>query len=290
MRASKTKQHEAPTGILAHMNKWPLLSREQEVALATRYQQTGDTHAAHTLACSNLRFVVKIAHDYAGYGLDLNDLIQEGNMGLFIAVKKYDPNRGYRLISYAVWWIRAYIQSYVMRSWSLVKIGTTQVERKLFFKLRSTRSRLESATPGDSATVSAIARELGVDEASVSSTEMRLAGRDYSLDVNVAPESRQTRRDELLDSAPTPEQMYSRNEARQVLHKHFEESLLELKERERYVVRHRLMSDEPQTLRRLGMRLRVSRERVRQIQNTAMRKLQVRFEAADLGTAATLSS
>ena len=281
MRATKTQYPAMPSGILAQMNKWPVLSREQEYALASRYRQTGDTRIADALHRANLRFVVKIAHEYRGYGADLDDLIQEGNLGLFVAIQKYDPTRGYRLISYAVWWIRAYIQSYVMRCWSLVKIGTTQVERRLFFKLRSTANRLRGLEQdGKSVPSSAIARELGVDEAQVCAVEQRLAGRDYSLDAPSMPEGHQTRRDELPESSPGPEQAYDRRERQERVRQYLREAMADLKERERYVLGERLMADEPQTLALLGKRLHVSRERVRQIQNNVIRKLRGRFEAA----------
>jgi len=166
---------------VAEINKYPLLTREEEVALAERYRKDGDLEAAHQLVVSNLRFVVKIAHEYRGYSLKLLDLIQEGNIGLMMAVKKFDASKGYRLISYAVWWIRAYIQNFIMRSWSLVKLGTTQAQRKLFFKLRSERERADrEAGEGETATTKALAGRLEVAETDVVDMEARLAARDFS--------------------------------------------------------------------------------------------------------------
>src|SRR5262245_39119569 len=153
---------------VSEINRYSLLTREQEMALALRYRDGGELEAAHHLVVSNLRFVVKIAHEYRGYGFKLLDLIQEGNIGLMMAVKKFDPSKGYRLISYAVWWIRAYIQNFIIRSWSLVKLGTTQAQRKLFFKLRSERERADRAAgPGSQASTSDLAKRLDVGESDV---------------------------------------------------------------------------------------------------------------------------
>ena len=148
---------------VSEINRYKLLTREGEMELALRYRDASDLQAAHKLVVSNLRFVVKIAHEYRGYGFKLLDLIQEGNIGLMMAVKKFDPSKGYRLISYAVWWIRAYIQNFIIRSWSLVKLGTTQAQRKLFFKLRSERERADRAAgPGSTASTTELAQRLDV--------------------------------------------------------------------------------------------------------------------------------
>jgi len=172
---------------VAEINRYKLLTREQEMELALKYAKSGDLEAAHELVTSNLRFVVKIAHEYKGYGLRLLDLIQEGNIGLMMAVKKFEPDRGYRLISYAVWWIRAYMQNFILRSWSLVKLGTTQAQRKLFYKLRGTQAqiaRLQGAEADLSfrADPSKVATALGVSVEDVVEMDQRLGGRDFSFD------------------------------------------------------------------------------------------------------------
>ena len=168
---------------MAQVNRFDLLTAEEEHRLATRYQQEGDLDAAHRLVCANLRFVVKVALEYRNYGIRLLDLIQEGNIGLMQAVRKFDPERGLRLITYAVWWIRAYIQDFIMKSWSLVKIGTTQAQKKLFFKLAQTRHALRNLTGDvDSAEVAAL---LEVNEALVTEMGQRLGQRDASLDVEL---------------------------------------------------------------------------------------------------------
>ncbi|MCK4507359.1 MAG: RNA polymerase factor sigma-32, partial [Desulfuromonadales bacterium] len=166
---------------MVQVNRFDLLSAEEEHDLAVRQLEDDDMDAAHRLICANLRFVVKVANEYRGYGLRLLDLVQEGNIGLMKAVKKFDPARGTRLITYAVWWIRAYIQNYVMRSWSLVKIGTTQMQKKLFFKLAQTRNALRNLTGSEQ--IEDIAHELEVNEAVVAEMSQRMGSRDTSLDV-----------------------------------------------------------------------------------------------------------
>src|SRR5210317_849058 len=168
---------------MVQVNRFDLLSAEQEYDLAVRHMQDGDMDAAHRLVCANLRFVVKVANEYRGYGLRLLDLVQEGNVGLMMAVKKFDPSRGTRLITYAVWWIRAYIQNYIMRNWSLVKIGTTQMQKKLFFKLAQTRNALRNLTGSEQ--IEDIAKELEVNENIVAEMTQRMGGRDASLDVEL---------------------------------------------------------------------------------------------------------
>ena len=163
---------------VAEIKRYPLLNAEEELALARQYRDEGDIAAAHQLVVGNLRFVVKIAHEYRHYGMKTLDLIQEGNMGLMMAVKKFDPDRGYRLISYAVWWIRAQIQSFVQRSWSMVKVGMTSARRKLFFKVRSERNKLEQANPELKITAKHLSEALGVRESDVEEMEVYMAGRD----------------------------------------------------------------------------------------------------------------
>ena len=204
---------------VSEINAYPVLSRADEVGLAEAYRAGTNFQAAHRLIVSNLRFVVKVAHEYRGYGLKLLDLIQEGNIGLMMAVKKFEPAKGYRLISYAVWWIRAYIQNFILRSWSLVKLGTTQAQRKLFFKLRSERERADRAAgPGMSASSHELAERLQVEEREIIDMEMRLAARDFSLDAEVQDGSRLTHVDLLVgEQGGTVEDTYAEDEAKQLL-------------------------------------------------------------------------
>jgi RNA polymerase sigma-32 factor len=222
---------------VAEINRYQLLTREEEMELARNYRDNSDLQAAHKLVVSNLRFVVKIAHEYRGYGLKLLDLIQEGNIGLMMAVKKFDPDKGYRLISYAVWWIRAYIQNFIIKSWSLVKLGTTQAQRKLFFKLRSERER------------------------------------DFSLDAELDEGARQTHLDLLADNGTSQEEKVADMEQRRLVRSKVQEAMEHLNIKERYIVQHRLMTDEPMTLQEIGQHFSISRERARQIEGNVIRKI-----------------
>jgi RNA polymerase sigma-32 factor len=266
------------------ISRYGLLTRDEERRLAERYANQGDLQAAHKLVVSNLRFVVKIAHEYRGYGLKLLDLIQEGNIGLMMAVKKFDAGRGYRLISYAVWWIRAYIQNFIIRSWSLVKLGTTQAQRKLFFKLRSERDRADrEAGPGEASTAKELAKRLKVGEGDVNEMEMRLAARDFSLNVELEPGARQTHIDLLVDKGEDQEYQFARLEERQLVRGKVHEALGRLNEKERYIVENRLMTDEPQTLQEIGQHFRISRERARQIEGNVIRKIRMHLVDTGLG-------
>ncbi len=261
---------------VSEINRYRLLTREQEVALAERYRKDGDLEAAHELVVSNLRFVVKIAHEYRGYSLKLLDLIQEGNIGLMMAVKKFDASKGYRLISYAVWWIRAYIQNFIMRSWSLVKLGTTQAQRKLFFKLRSERERADrEAGDGETASVENLATRLDVGETDVVDMEARLSARDFSLDVELQDGARQTHMDLLSADGVSQEERVAEMEERQLLRGKVYEAMEHLNEKERYIVENRLMADEPKTLQEIGQHFQISRERARQIEGNVIRKIRV---------------
>jgi RNA polymerase sigma-32 factor len=203
---------------MAEVSRHPLLSRDEEMSLAYAYRDDGDVSAAHRMVVGNLRFVVKIAHEYRHYGLKKLDLIQEGNMGLMMAVKKFDPDRGYRLISYAVWWIRAQIQSFIQRSWSMVKVGMTGSRRKLFFKLRSERALLEkNALPGEKPTNADIAKHLGVSEADVDAMEVVMAGRDFSLDTTLTDESGTSHLDLLADENASQEEYVAQLEEHQAV-------------------------------------------------------------------------
>ena len=263
---------------MAQVKNIPLLSREEETEAARAYVESGDTNQAERLVLSNLRFVVRIAHEYRGYGMKLLDLIQEGNIGLMTAVQKFDPERGYRLISYAVWWIRAYIQDYVMRSYSLVKMGTTQAQRKLFFSGRKMKRQLEQK--GLSSSREAIAEAMGVKVSEVDQMQIRMAQRDYSLDAPLGADADAGRMIDILPATPeTPESIVTD----QILHEArvsaVGEALEALDHRERRIIGARDLSDEPMTLAELGEELGVSRERARQLEARGRRKIRGLLEA-----------
>jgi RNA polymerase sigma-32 factor len=259
---------------LAEISNYPILSREEEYDLATRYKKKGDLKAARRLITSNLRFVVKIANEYKNYGLNLMDLIQEGNIGLMQAVKRFDPTKGYRLISYAVWWIRAYIQNYIIKNWSLVKIGTTQAQRKLFYKLRSTKHKMditdEKPSPED---YENLAEELGVSGEAVVEMDQRMGGKDLSLDTELNGNMESTHLDFLVDAVSNQEEMITKAEEEEKIKSELETALGSLKERERFIIESRILRENPLTLEELGEELNLSRERVRQIESVALRKI-----------------
>ncbi len=258
---------------MAQINQLPILSPNEELELALRYQEKGDIEAAHKLITSNLRFVVKIALEYKNYGLKLLDLIQEGNIGLMMAVKKFDPHRGYRFISYAVWWIRAYIQNFIIKSWSLVKIGTTQAQKKLFYKLGKVRRLLEAPQGDHPQSYEDIAKDLGVKEEEIHEMEQRMGRRDLSLDLPFDEDQELTPLALLSDDSPDQEDMLIRSQDSQIQKNEISKALAKLSERERYIINHRIMSDNPLTLREIGDTLQLSRERIRQIEKEALTKL-----------------
>ena len=274
---------------LMEIRKFPILSVEEERELARRWRRYGDIEAVHTLVTSNLRFVVKIANEYRHFQCRLQDLIQEGNIGLMKAVRKFDPEKGYRLISYAVWWIKAQIQSFILRSWSMVKIGTTQAQRKLFYKLASTERALQKRED-DHGEVPArrLAEELGVSEEEVEMMKMRLAFRDFSLDFRreegegegIVP------LDHLVAETPNQEDLIIDLEQESLVQKGVAKASAALNEKERYILEHRLLSEAPMTLQEIGDRFRISRERARQIEQATKRKLRTYLEAEGLAPAA----
>lgn len=255
---------------MAQIRQFPILSPEEEFELALEYREKGAIEAAHRLITSNLRFVVKIALEYKNYGLKLLDLIQEGNIGLMMAVKKFDPRKGYRFISYAVWWIRAYIQNFIIKSWSLVKIGTTQAQKKLFYKLGTVRKLLE-APQGKS--YQDIAKDLGVKEEDIHEMEQRMGKRDVSLDLPFDENQELTPLELLSDDSPDQEDMLIRSQDSQIRRNEVSKALDKLSEKERYIITHRIMSDNPMTLREIGDTFKLSRERIRQIEKEALTKL-----------------
>jgi RNA polymerase sigma-32 factor len=237
------------------------LTQEEELDLAKRLREEGDREAAEKLITSNLRFVVKVANEYRSYGLRLMDLIQEGNIGLMLAVKKFDPDKGFRLITYAVWWIKARIQEFVIKNWSIVKIGTTQAQKKLFYKLKQTKAKL-----GELADYRTIAKSLDVKESEVEEMDLRMGARDFSLDATVSEDSNTTHVDLLPGKDMNQEDIVAEAQERAIVKKDIEDALSSLEERDRFIVEKRLMTDEPMTLREIGAHLGVSRERARQLE------------------------
>ncbi|MCJ7663674.1 MAG: RNA polymerase factor sigma-32, partial [Desulfobacterales bacterium] len=226
---------------LAQIKQYPLLSPEEEFALAEQYQKTEDMEIAHKLITANLRFVVKVALEYRGYGLKLLDIIQEGNIGLMVALKKFDPHKGYRFISYAVWWIRAYIQNFIIRSWSLVKMGTTQLQKKLFYKMGKIKGIAHEEHQEEK--IEELAQELSVRPSDIEEMQKRFAGRDLSLDAKLDFDQGITFLDLLPDLSPDQEELLGDSEEDDVLKDEVEEALGNLNERERFIISQRIMAD-----------------------------------------------
>jgi RNA polymerase sigma-32 factor len=261
---------------LEEIRRFPMLEPEEEFILAKRWQEQGDTEAAHRLVTSHLRLVAKIAMGYRGYGLPLNEIISEGNVGLMQAVKRFDPDRGFRLATYAMWWIRAAIQEYILHSWSLVKMGTTAAQKKLFFNLRKLKGQMQAIDEGDLApeTVKAIAERLDVTETEVVEMNRRLEGGDRSLNVPLRVDSDTDWQDWLVDETASQETNLAESDEfdhrMSLLHR----AMSVLNERERHILTERRLKDEPTTLEELSGEYGISRERVRQIEVRAFEKLQ----------------
>ncbi len=244
--------------------RYPLLSRDEELMLAKRWRDGDDLRAREKLILSNLRFVLKIAHEYTGYGSSLRELVQEGNVGLVIAADRFEPDRGLRFVSYAVWWIRAMILSHVQRSASIVRTGTTRDSRHAFFNLRSTRRRLEAEKQRE-ITPAELARALGMTEQSVLETEQRLVTGDLPLDTGFI--------EQLRDTSPSPEEGVAEVESARIERKRLHNALKVLDGRERAIIERRILAEEHDSLAAIGGDLSVSRERVRQLERRALRKL-----------------
>jgi RNA polymerase sigma-32 factor len=270
---------------LAQIKEYPLLSPEDEFSLASRYQETEDMEIAHKLITSNLRFVVKVALEYRGYGIKLLDMIQEGNIGLMVALKKFDPHKGYRFISYAIWWIRAYIQNFIIRSWSLVKVGTTQLQKKLFYKMGRIKGIVHEEHREEK--IEELAQELSVRSSDIEEMQKRFAGRDLSLDAKLDFDQGISFLDILPDLSPDQEELLGESEQDDVLKGEVQEAMGNLSERERFIISQRIMADDPMTLQELGDTFQISRERVRQIEGEALRKLKDRLGDTEMacGTA-----
>jgi RNA polymerase sigma-32 factor len=260
---------------LSEISQYPLLTVQQEQALARRFRD-GDYQAGHQLVTANLRFAVKVAYEYRSYGIKVSDLIQEANIGLMKAVQKFDPDKGIRLISYAVWWIRAYIQNYILKSWSLVKIGTTQAQRKLFFALARTRRELEKLGAGEAPHIvdaEEIARKLNVKASDVREMEQRMGGRDLSLDAPIGEEGDTTHLDFVeSESASQADEVADRQEA-DMTRARVRLAKQRLDPRERFIIEQRIMGDTEMTLSELGEHFGFSRERARQLEIRAKDKL-----------------
>jgi RNA polymerase sigma-32 factor len=270
----------APEGNLSRylqeIRKFPMLTPEEELRLAKRWKEHGDERAAHKLVTSHLRLVAKIAMGYRGYGLPVGELISEGNVGMMQAVKRFDPDRGFRLATYAMWWIRAAIQEYILHSWSLVKMGTTAAQKKLFFNLRRLKAQMSALDEGDlkSEQVEKIAKALQVPENDVISMNRRLASPDHSLNAPVRADSEGEWQDWLVDDAETQESELADREDLTNRRMLLGEALKSLNERERHILIERRLKDEPTTLEELSQQYNISRERVRQIEVRAFEKLQ----------------
>src|SRR6478735_8254272 len=264
---------------LAEIKKFPILSPEEEYMLAKRWREHGDTEAAAKLVNSHLRLVSKIAMGYRGYGLPVSELISEGNIGLMQGVKKFEPDRGFRLATYAMWWIRASIQEFILRSWSLVKMGTTAAQKKLFFNLRRMKNQIEAFEEGDlkPQDVTKIATDLGVSEEEVISMNRRMMmGGDASLNVSLRgdEEGAGQWQDWLTDDRPLQDETVAEAEEATVRHAMLTEAMDSLNEREKHILTERRLTDNPQTLEELSQVYDVSRERIRQIEVRAFEKLQ----------------
>ena len=261
---------------LQEIKKFPILTANEEFMLAKRYKEHGDTEAAHKLVTSHLRLVAKIAMGYRGYGLPVTDLISEGNLGIMQAVKKFEPDKGFRLATYAMWWIRAQIQEYVLHSWSLVKIGTTAAQKKLFFNLKKLKKQLSSIDEGNLSpeNVREIANRLDVKEAEVKDMEGRLSASDQSLNVPMNKEVDTEWQDMIVDDKETPDRIIEKKDEYLKRKKLFIKALDILNPREKQIIELRRLSDKPKKLEELSKKYNISRERVRQIEVKAFEKLQ----------------
>ena len=267
---------------LEEIKKFPMLSAEEEYTLANRWQVHKDTNAAHQLVTSHLRLVAKIAMGYKGYGLPITDIISEGDIGLMQAAQKFDPEKGFRLTTYAMWWIKAAMQEYILRSWSLVKIGTTAVQKKLFFNLRSAKNRIQAYEEGDlkQENLEKISNQLNVPEKEVINMNRRLSGGDPSLNATIKADGDQTGewQDWLESDEPNQEESYSEKEEENLRKEMINESLQVLNDRELDIIQTRKLSDTPTTLEELSEKYNISRERIRQIEVRALEKVKEALE------------
>jgi len=269
---------------LQEIRKFPMLEPEQEYMLAKRWREHGDSDAAHQLVTSHLRLVAKIAMGYRGYGLPVSELISEGNVGMMQAVKRFEPDRGFRLATYAMWWIRAAIQEYILHCWSLVKMGTTAAQKKLFFNLRKLKGQLQAIEEGDLSpeNVKKIATELSVSEEDVINMNRRLAAPDHSLNAPLRVDGDGEWQDWLVDETDSQEIALAERQELTKRRKLLTHAMKSLNSRERHILTERRLKDEPTTLEDLSREYGISRERVRQIEVRAFEKLQKAIRSAAL--------
>ena len=261
---------------LSEIRKFPLLSAEDEYMYAKRWQEHEDPEAARKLVTSHLRLVAKIAMGYRGYGLPVSEIVSEGNVGLMQAVKRFEPDKGFRLATYAMWWIRASIQEYVLRSWSMVKMGTTAAQKKLFFNLRKAKNHIGAIEEGDLTPqhTADLADRLGVTEREVTEMNRRLSGGDSSLNAPLRSDGESEWQDWLADDTPDQETRLAEREEMSGRHALLENAMVELTEREQQIIRARRLREDPATLEDLSQKFGISRERVRQIEVRAFEKVQ----------------
>ena len=273
---------------LQEIRKFPMLEPCEEYMLAKSWQEHTDQDAAEKLVTSHLRLVARIAMGYRGYGLPIDEVISEGNVGLMQAVKRFDPDRGFRLATYAMWWIRASIQEYILRSWSLVKMGTTAAQKKLFFNLRRAKSQLQALDEGDLRPdqVKTIARRFGVSEADVVSMNRRLAAPDHSLNAPMRKDAEGEWQDWLVDEGPSQEARLAETQELDQRRSYLSSALSSLNDRERRIFEARRLTDSPATLEDLSTEFGVSRERIRQIEVRAFEKVQKAVQSAAKATEA----
>src|ERR1700722_18968062 len=273
------------TRYLQEIRKFPMLEPEEEYMLAKRWKEREDSEAAHRLVTSHLRLVAKIAMGYRGYGLPLSELISEGNVGMMQAVKRFDPDRGFRLATYAMWWIRAAIQEYILHSWSLVKMGTTAAQKKLFFNLRKLKGQLQAIEDGDlpPEVVTTIATKLEFPESDVVNMNRRLASPDHSLNAPLRADGEGEWQDWLVDQEDSQESKLGDRQELGLRRDLLKNAMKTLNDRERHILTERRLRDEPVTLEDLSRRYNISRERVRQLEVRAFEKLQKSIKQAAIG-------
>ena len=271
-------QSRSLSELIGRFEEFPALAKDEEYDLAVKLREYNDVDAAHRLVTSNLRNVVRIAMDYAGYGLPLEDIVQEGTIGLMVAVKKFDPYKGYRLMTYAVWWVKAMIHDYILKFFSQVKLGTTKLQKRLFYGLNRLMAEEEVVDGNISERTQAISARLDADPQQVEEIITRLTYRDQSLDSPLADDSDTSFVDFLADSGMTPEDTVMETERVMSVENHVNAALEDLSDREQEIVRQRIMADDPRTLEELGRQYNISKERVRQIENNVKNKLRKALE------------
>jgi RNA polymerase sigma-32 factor len=264
---------------LADLRKYPLITPEEEHALAVKYRETGDRAAAEKLVTSNLRFVVKVAAEYSKFGARMIDLIQEGNVGLMHAVREFNPYKGVKLITYAVWWIRGYIQEYLMKNYSQVKIGTTQAQKKLFYHLNREKAKLDSM--GEPPDVKQLSSRLGVTENEIREMEQRLKGHDLSLDAPMGGDENAHRfvENQTDPQAANADETIAASEEKEIFHREIGTVKAALNDKEKYILEHRILGDPPATLQEVGDHFKITRERARQLEERVIEKIKTHFKS-----------